>query len=302
VRSTAQDYSSRNNGPTPLCGGVPDQQCALHQCANDSDWNCYKTPYPGATDYGGLQVRLEKNVPFGFGRVIGLSDGTVHAKAAAGLSLPGAAKNVSPVAMQQDNVPCNATSCPATSRQIDFDGIPCPGCDPAFGYALLNLHCAWTSPNGSCGTNSNVTEMNGYIQTGFQGPTATISVDGVASTPGLLPVNKWYIQNNGVKNGVKQGFDYAADPTNGVTLLIPVFDCVYLASPATTSCTPVSWQPDAYHVIGFAAFVVERVIVWNNGQGGGHKIQGHFTTYIASGVGGGGGGSDFGVHVLTLNE
>ena len=284
VQTVASDYSQRNNGPT-----------TIGPCIDSSSTNCFQTPYPGDSDTGALQVRITRNVPLSFGGVVGLSTSSVSAKAVAGLSLPGAAKNVSPVAMQKDNVLCNPSSCPATPVQIDFDST-------AFGYALLNLHCAWTSPNSSCGTTSNVSEMNGYIQTGFQGPTATISVDGVAATPGLLPVNKWYIQNNGVKNGVKQGFDYAADPANGVTLLIPVFDCAYLASPVTTSCTPVAWQPDAYHVIGFAAFVVETVIIWNNGQNGGHQIRGHFVRYIASGVGGGGGGTDFGVHVLTLNE
>jgi hypothetical protein len=270
IKTTAEDYSNRNNGPT-----------SLHQC-NDSlgtDWNCYKTPYPGGTDYGGLQLRLQRSVPFRFGRVIGLSDGTVHAKAAAGLGLPGSASNVSPVGVQQSIAACTMPTAtprclgPSYPKTLDFDS-------GGFGYALLNLHCATDTPVSTCATISPTSEMNTYMTSGF---------------PGILPVNKWYIQNNGAKNGIKQGVDDVI--AAGTKLLIPVYDCVSVTPPAVV-CGSGTGNPAAYRVIGFAAFVIVSRNGWNNGQG--HTFTGYFTDYVATGVGGG--GSDFGVHVLTLNE
>jgi hypothetical protein len=271
IRTTAEDYSNRNNGPT-----------SLHQC-NDSlgtDWNCYKTPYPGSSDYGGLQVRLQRSVPFRFGRLVGLSGGSVHAKAAAGLGLPGSASNVSPVGVQQAIAACTMPTAspprclgPSYPKTLDFDS-------GGFGYALLNLHCATNTPVSTCATASPTSEMNTYMTSGF---------------PGLLAVNKWYIQNNGAKNGIKQGVDDVI--AAGTKLLIPVYDCVSVTPPAIV-CGSGTGNPAAYHVIGFAAFVIVSRNGWNNGQG--HTFTGYFTDYVATGVGGG--GSDFGVHVLTLNE
>jgi hypothetical protein len=272
IRTTAEDYSSRNGGPS-----------SLHACNDSSgpDWNCYKTPYPSSTDNAGLQVRFERQVPYRFGRVVGLSSGTVHAKAAAGLGLPGSAGNVSPVGVQQAIAACTMPTAsprclgPSYPQTLNFDS-------PGFGYALLNLHCGTDTPASTCPSNptSNATEMNGYMTSGF---------------PGLLPANKWYVQNNGVKNGIKQGVDDVI--AAGTKLLIPVYDCVSI-TPPTVICGSGTGNPAAYHVIGFAAFVIVSRNGWNNGQG--HTFTGYFTDFQATGVGGG--GSDFGVHVLTLNE
>src|SRR5215212_1279632 len=95
IETTASDYSQRNNGSNPL-----------HGCANAADWDCYQTPFPGASDYGGLQVRLKRNVPLSFGGVVGLSSSSVTATAAASLGLPSGAANVSPVAVQLDIARC----------------------------------------------------------------------------------------------------------------------------------------------------------------------------------------------------
>jgi hypothetical protein len=270
VQAVASDYSSRNGGPSPL------PPC------NDSsgpDLNsCYKTPYPGSSDMG-VQVRITRSVPFGFGGVIGLSAATVRAKAAAGLGLPGSAANVSPVGVQQSIAACTMPTAsprcfgPSYPKTLDFDS-------GGFGYALLNLHCGTDTPVSTCATSSPTSEMNTYMTSGF---------------PGFLPVNKWYIQNNGAKNGIKQGVDQVI--TDGTKLLIPVYDCVSVTPPAVV-CGSGTGDPAAYRVIGFAAFVVVSRNGWNNGQG--HTFTGYFTDYVATGVGGG--GSDFGVHVLTLNE
>jgi hypothetical protein len=272
VQTVAVDYShNRNGGPSPD-----------RPCTDSSDQGpCYQTPFPGSTDYGGLQIRLKRNVPFRFGRLIGLSSGTVKATAAASLGLPGGATNVSPVGVQQQIAACTMPSAPTKCfgpsfpTTLDFDS-------GGFGYALLNLHCGTDTPVTTCGTPSPTSEMNQYMRTGF---------------PGTIPVNKWYIQNNGAKNGIKQGIDDVI--AAGTTLLIPVYDCVSVTPPAVV-CGSGTGNPAAYHVIGFAAFVIQSRNGWANGQG--HTFTGYFTQFIATGISGGGGGSDFGVHVVTLSQ
>jgi hypothetical protein len=264
IRTTAEDYSNRNGGPTSL------------PACNDSlgpRWNCYKTPYPTGTDNAGLQVRFERTVPFRFGRVVGLSGGTVHAKAAAGLSLPGSANAVAPVGVQTNNA-CTTSSCFGQTRQLNFD---------IDGYRLLDLSVrSTTGPTGPGSASAQL--MKGWITNGY---------------PGLLPANAWYGDNNGQKTGVKNAF-----VDDGQTiLLIPVFD-KYCPSTAPTppECPTPGTPPVSFHVVGFAAFVIDPGGVnWSPSTNGAHILTGHFTRYIATGVGGGG-GSDFGVHVLTLNE
>ena len=270
VAAVASDYSSRNGGPTPLPACNDSSGPDLH--------SCYKTPYPGSGDIG-LQVRIARDVPLRFAGVVGLPAGTVRAQAAAGLGLPGGASNVSPVGVQQAIAACTMPTAsprclgPSYPQTLDFDS-------GGFGYALLNLHCATDTPVSTCAIGSPTSEMNTFMTSGF---------------PGTLPVNKWYIQNNGAKNGIKQGVDDVI--TKGTKLLIPVYDCVSVTPPAVV-CGSGTGNPAAYRVIGFAAFVIVSRNGWSNGQG--HTFTGYFTDYIATGVGGG--GTDFGVHVLTLNE
>jgi Putative Flp pilus-assembly TadE/G-like len=272
VQTVASDYSDRNGGPTPL-----------HQCDDTSgpDWNCYQTPYPDSTGTAALQIRIKRSVGLRFGGLIGLTQSDVVAKAVAGLGLPGGATNVSPVGVQQQIAACTMPSAPVKCfgpsypTTLDFDS-------GGFGYALLNLHCGTATPVTNCGTASPTSEMNTYMETGF---------------PGTIDVNKWYVQNNGAKNGIKQGVDYSI--TNGTKLLIPVYDCVSVTPPAVV-CGPGTGNPAAYHVIGFAAFVIQSRNNWSNGQG--HTFTGYFTQYIATGISGGPGGTDFGVHVVSLTQ
>jgi Putative Flp pilus-assembly TadE/G-like len=272
VETVASDYSNRNGGPTPL-----------HQCDDTSapDWNCYQTPYPDNTGTGTLQIRIKRSVGLSFGGIVGLTRSDVVAKAVASLELPGGATNVSPVGVQQQIAACTMPSAPVKClgpsfpQTLDFDS-------GGFGYALLNLHCATATPQSTCATSSPANEMNEFMRVGF---------------PGTLDVNKWYVQNNGVKNGIKQGIDDVIAASK--TLLIPVYDCVSV-TPPTVVCGPGTGDPAAYHVIGYAAFVIQSRNNWANGQG--HTFTGYFTTFIASGISGGPGGTDFGVHVVTLTQ
>ena len=273
VQTVASDYSNRNGGPTPL-----------HQCDDTSapDWNCYQTPYPDSTGTGTLQIRIKRSVGLSFGGIVGLTKSDVVAKAVASLGLPGGATNVSPVGVQQQIAACTMPSAPVKCfgpsypTTLDFDS-------GGFGYALLNLHCGTDTPVTNCGINSDTNEMNDFMRKGY---------------PGTINVNKWYIQNNGAKNGIKQGIDDVIGPP-ATTLLIPVYDCVSVTPPAVV-CGPGTGIPAAYHVIGFAAFVIQSRNGWSNGQG--HTFTGYFTQFIATGISGGAGGTDFGVHVVVLNQ
>jgi hypothetical protein len=267
VQTMASDYSNRNGGPTPL-----------HQCDDTSgpDWNCYQTPYPDSSGTGTLQVRIKRNVGLSFAGIAGFSSSDVIAKAVASLGLPGGATNVSPVGVQQQIAACTMPSAPVKCfgpsypTTLDFDS-------GGFGFALLNLNCATDTPQTTCPTSPD-RQMVDYMEFGF---------------PGLLSVNKWYQLNNGSKNGIKNGVDYAI--ANSKVLLIPVYDCVSVAPPAVVCGDPV-----AFHVIGYAAFVITSRNGWANGQG--HTFTGYFTQFIATGISGGPGGTDFGVHVVVLTE
>ena len=286
VQVVASQYSYANGGPgiptpapTPPC---PAGGNCLPACDDTSapDWNCYQTPYPDSTGTGTLQIRIKRSVGLSFAGIVGLSKSDVVAKAVASLGLPGGATNVSPVGVQQQIAACTMPSAPVkcfgpsfpTTLNFDSGG---------FGYALLNLNCSYDTPQTNCPTSSDK-QMTDYIEKGF---------------PGTLDVNKWYQQNNGAKNGIKQGVDTAI--ASGQPLLIPVYDCVSV-TPPTVVCGPGTGDPAAYHVIGFAAFVIQSRNGWNNGQG--HTFTGYFTQFIATGISAGPGGTDFGVHVVSLNQ
>jgi Putative Flp pilus-assembly TadE/G-like len=102
-----------------------------------------------------------------------------------------------------------------------------------------------------------------------------------------LPVNTDYPPVNGDKNGIKKQLEDAADEQR--TLLFPVFDT------ATAST--------GFHVVGWAAFVIDDVVKWN---GQNHELKGHYVTFIATDLAAGNPitdlSNDFGVHVITLTK
>jgi Flp pilus assembly protein TadG len=256
VRTTAEDYSSRNGG-----------QSSLHACVDSSDTNCYLTPYK--TDNGRVQVRLKKSVSGFFTGAIGLS-GVLSASASsvAGLSPANAAGNVVPIGIDVDHACLASTvpSCFGLQTTLDFDA-------PGNNYTLLDLSVVSKS-GPTLGGSAPANTMKDWIQDGY---------------PGVLPSNAWYGDNNGAKNG---GFKRPLEDAwrEQRVLLVPIFDSVSPVPPST---------PVSYHVISFGAFVIDQDPPnWNNS--GNHYLVGHFTTVVASGVGGG--DNNFGVLVVTLFE
>ena len=104
--------------------------------------------------------------------------------------------------------------------------------------------------------------------------------------PGSLPIDTIYPPANGEKNGIKKQLQDAADEER--VLLFPVYDTA---------------TPAGYHIIGWAAFVIDDIGKW---AGKNHVLTGHFVTFIATSLAGGNTlpdpDDDFGVHVITLTK
>ena len=104
--------------------------------------------------------------------------------------------------------------------------------------------------------------------------------------PDYLPIDTTYPPANGEKNGIKTELQDAANAHR--VLLFPVYD---------------SAAASGYHVIGWAAFVVDNIGKWAGKE---HILTGHFVTFIATDIAAGNPitdpSKDFGVHVITLTK
>jgi hypothetical protein len=104
--------------------------------------------------------------------------------------------------------------------------------------------------------------------------------------PDFLPIDTTYPPANGEKNGIKKQLQDAANAHR--VLLFPVYD---------------SASSTGYHVIGWAAFVIDDIGKWAGQE---HVLTGHYVTFIATSLAGGNTlpdpDEDFGVHVITLTR
>jgi Flp pilus assembly protein TadG len=104
--------------------------------------------------------------------------------------------------------------------------------------------------------------------------------------PDFLPINTIYPPANGEKNGIKSQLQSAADAHR--VLLFPVYDSATVTG---------------YHVIGWAAFVIDDIGKWAGKE---HVLTGHFVTFLATDLAAGNPitdpSLDFGVHVITLTQ
>lgn len=199
---------------------------------------------------------------------------TVRAHARAGLRAPSMLKNVAPVAIKS-SIACRVSTVPSCFNRtvsLVFD----ESILSTSTNGLINLTCHSTAST-ACGSSAGIggSQLKDWIVNGY--------VD-------ALPVNQWY----GVKTGetvgpVKQGFEAKI----GIPLFFPVFD--------NTASSGSSWF---FHIIGWSAYVVDRVDSWGPGAGNRH-LTGHFVTFIATDLAAGdpiSGTDDFGVHVISLVE
>jgi Flp pilus assembly protein TadG len=194
---------------------------------------------------------------------------TVQAHARAAVTVPGLMKNVAPVAVKT-TAACAATNpgCYGQTVRLTFDESNVSSSN----IGLINLTCH-SSVSNACGSSAGIggSQLKDWIENGY---------------PDALPSNQWY----GVKTGetvgpIKQGFTDRL----GVPLFFPVFDTVANDGPNYF-----------FHIVGWASFVITRVIDWGPQ---GRTLEGHFVTYTTSDLPAGlpiTPGDDFGVHVISL--
>jgi hypothetical protein len=283
VQVVASQYSYANGGPgiptpapTPPC---PAGGNCLPACDDSSgpDLNsCYKTPYPGSGDMG-LQVRIKRDVSLRFGGIVNLPSSPVRAKAAAMLGVLSAAGNVAPIPISQ------SLFCSGVGHSGYIPGSPPP--DSCFGAPDITVSFDTTDKKKPKLMDLDVISTTGPVTA--QTVNTTDMVNWITfGHAGDLPTNAWYggNSNSGSHNGIQNAFR-----TDGSATLIPLYDTL----------DTVGVPPDWYHVIGFAAFVITGV-TWT---GNAHELTGHWVRLIDTGsVSSSGGGSDFGVHGVALDE
>jgi hypothetical protein len=223
-----------------------------------------------------IDVTLTKQAPGFFSKFLGIESMNVHAHARAVIGAPASLKFVAPVAVKSTST-CLATasSCFGTTKQINFAESNLSSSK----FGLITLNCEGSTPTSCTSSSTGSSDLINWIDHGFNG---------------YLDVNKWYAGVNGEKIGPLRD-SLAAAGAAGRMLLFPVFDRVDTAA-------------GAFHVIGWAAFVIDSsgVLAWKNDVPGCTPncklLSGHFTTYIAHGVDIDPGGTNFGVRVIGLTE
>jgi hypothetical protein len=227
--------------------------------------------FPGTTPcapHACIDVVAERPVS---GILLPALNATARAHARAMVSVPSSLHNVAPIAVK-NTAACAVTNpgCYGQTVTVSFDESQVT----TSTIGLINVKCNSDSETVCDGGQTGGSELKDEIEC-------------TPCYPDALPANKWY----GVKTGetvgpVRQGLQDAADRRQ--VLFFPVFD-------------QVGNGGRAFHIIGWAAFVIDTTgVVWTSQA---RQLTGHFVTFIATDLAAGdpiSGGSDFGVHVITL--
>jgi Putative Flp pilus-assembly TadE/G-like len=227
-----------------------------------------------------LTVKVTRQVDGFFAKVFGFHPVTVAATAQARRYAPLEMKNVAPIAVYK-GMACIVTdpSCFGQPVTLAFDENA--EFDPTKSkFGLLDLDRDGNVGAGDMKEWLTCDEKDGEDMTDC----------GYAD---YLPINTDYPPANGEKNGIKQELQDAADEER--VLLFPVFDSANAAT--------------GYHIIGWAAFVIDTLDKWTGHE---HVMTGHFVTFIATDLGGGGPNTscpdpdptncDFGLDVIPLTK
>jgi hypothetical protein len=224
-------------------------------------------PAPTVTfpDTATIDVSATATAPGIFARIYGAAfdEVDISARAQARVSAPLELKNVAPIAVYKEEA-CIVSDPSCFGEPKTLSFDEDDPFDPTKSkFGLLDL-----DRDGHVGAD----DIKDWIEDGYQD---------------YLAVDTDYPPGTGEKNGIKKALEDAADEER--VLMFPVFDS---ASAST-----------GYHVIGWAAFVIDEVVKWTGNE---HELTGHFVTFIATDLAGGGTipdpDLDFGVHVITLTH
>jgi Flp pilus assembly protein TadG len=218
-----------------------------------------------------IRVVASTTAPGTLARIYGaiFNSVNVSARATAAVTVPSVMKNVAPVAVK-NSIACTTPSCYGTTKTVSFNESSVSSST----IGLIDLTCH-SSASTACPWNAGVgaNELRSWILNGYAD---------------ALPSGQWY----GVKTGQTVGpIRQAFNDRIGVPLFFPVFD-------TTANAGPVYY----FHIIGWAAFVIDRVDSWTPSQ---KQLTGHFVTFTTSDLPAGlapDGSNDFGVHILSLVE
>jgi Putative Flp pilus-assembly TadE/G-like len=247
---------------------LPTEQSEAHTVALDyAQKNYAGIPAPTVTfpDAGTIDVDATAQAPGIFARIFDITDVTVHAQAQARVFAPSELKNVAPIGVHRDKA-CIASDedCFGQAVTMSFDELDVTNSK----FGLLDLD---RSGNAGAG------EMKCWVEDGYSEK---------CGNSNYLPVDTYYPDASGEKNGIKQELEDAAAEDR--VLLFPVFD---------------SAGATGFHVIGWSAFVIDEVVKWAGHE---HVFTGHFVTFIATDVAAGNPitdpSNDFGVHVIALTK
>jgi Putative Flp pilus-assembly TadE/G-like len=253
---------------------LPTEQSEARTVALDyaqKNYDGIPVPEVDFPDAGTINVSATAQAPGIFARIVDIDEVIVRAEAQARVFAPAQLKDVAPIGVHKD-IACIVTdpTCFGQQKTLTFDeDSPFDPTKSKFG--LLDL-----DRDGSAGAG----DMKDWLENGYTD---------------FLPIDEDYPPANGEKNGIKSLLEAIAkqnadaeEPDKRV-LLFPVFD---YANAST-----------GYHVIGWAAFVIDEVGQWT---GHDHELTGHFVTFIATDLAAGNPitdpDTDFGVHVITLTK
>ena len=236
--------------------------------ANATGLNSWSPSFP---DTNTIDISLSKDVSASFAKLVGINSKTVHAHARAQIGSPGSMKNVVPVGIKS-SAACatGSTGCFFTPKTLTFDDST----TASFGsstWGLLDLSGGSASSSGCSGNVGEGTEA-GWVTSGY---------------PGILTVNNYYGATTGQRTSIRNSLNAVV----GKLLLIPVFDNANL-----------SWcgNKGGFHVIGWAAFVIDQAIPNSDWNPHLKILHGHFETYIPTDVVSTPGVPGFGVKTVAL--
>jgi Putative Flp pilus-assembly TadE/G-like len=226
---------------------------------------------PTFPDSSTIDVALSKSAPGIFSKFVGVSAETIHAHARAQVGTPGQIANALPIAVKT-TAACTTSSagCFNVAKTLTFDDSSTTSFGSNSTFGLLDLSGS-AATSSSCTGNVGQSTQAGWVNSGY---------------PDLLSVNRYY----GASTGQRIALQNALNGVLGKVLLIPVFDSASL-----------SWcNQGGFHVIGWAAFVIDQTIP--NSDWGPHvkTLHGHFTQYIVHDVPYTPGITGFGVKVVDL--
>jgi Flp pilus assembly protein TadG len=249
--------------------GAASSSATTYANANNSGLDSWTPTFP---DSATIDVSLAKSTPAIFSKLVGINAKTVHAHARAQVGTPGSLKNVAPMAVKSSAACTSASSgCFGTSKTLTFDDSTTTAFGSNSTFGLIDLSGS-ASTSTSCSGNVGQSSQSDWVTSGY---------------PGLLSVNRYY----GATTGQRTAIQNALNSVIGKVLLFPVFD---------TANSSWCGSPGGFHVIGWAAFVIDQSIP--NSQWNPHlkTLHGHFVQYIAHDVESTPGVPGFGVKVISL--